>query len=168
MIRPLGIHYFLSEDWKQATLQLLLLSQVELAISANYLCGYFCLPSKQKSGDRQWSAAGWELKESPLCAQARSWYTPAVNWSHHTDPSFNAVRQKTAAKLHLIGLIQREIKQAHFDWGSSHWFLAKHSPVSWCFWRFTSRKSNFFTGVSVTDCPIVLQTIVCFRMPKSI
>lgn len=76
----------------------------ELAISANYLCGYFCLHSKQKSGDRQWSAAGRELKKSPLCAHAWSWYTPAVNWSHHTDPSCNATWQKTASNLHLIWL----------------------------------------------------------------
>lgn len=37
LIRPLGIHDFPSEGWKQAILQLLLLSQVELVISANYL-----------------------------------------------------------------------------------------------------------------------------------
>ena len=70
LIRPLGIHDFPSEDWKQAILQLLLLSQVELVISANYLCGYFCLHSKQKSGEPQRSAVGGELKESHLCTHA--------------------------------------------------------------------------------------------------
>lgn len=53
LIRPLGIHDFPSEGRKQAILQLLLLSQVELVISANYLGDYFCLDSKQKSGDTQ-------------------------------------------------------------------------------------------------------------------
>lgn len=35
------------------------------------------------------------------------------------------------------------------------------SPLPWCLWSYTVGKSNFFTGVSTTNCPIVLQTIKC-------
>lgn len=100
LVRPLGINDFPSEDWKQAILQPLLLSQVELAISANYLCGYFCLHSKQKSGDPQRSAAGGE-QESPLytCPDPDA-LQPRTN---HTDSFFNAAQQKTAPTCTWFG-----------------------------------------------------------------
>lgn len=65
LIRPLGIHDLPSEDWKQAISQLLLLSWVELAISANYLRDYFGLYSKT---GRSWVKCSWKRteEESPL------------------------------------------------------------------------------------------------------
>lgn len=61
VLRPLEMHDFPSEAWKQASLQVLVLSQVELAISANDL---FALKPKIRRSSVKCS---WRIEgESPL------------------------------------------------------------------------------------------------------